>query len=271
MSGMTEQDTARPEILPARVQSVDRALQMLELLASADAEGIRLSAIARALSLSRSAAWSTLQTLIAHDFVAQSEEKSGRGYVLGMSLARLGYRALSHVRLGDVGMPYLRSLTKATGLTSRLAVLQGQTAMVVGREDAPGTVRFNLHMGQPELLHSSSVGKALLAAMSDDEVRQLLNGVPFERRTSRTITTLDDLLKNLATIRSRGYSIDDEEDAEGIICIGACVYDHRDAPVGAISVTGLKQALPMWRLEEAARTVVEQATDLSMKLAGKHG
>lgn len=254
---------------PGRVQSVERALEILELLARAGREGLRLGSVAESLSLSRSAVWSTLQTLLARGFVAETAVGGRPAYTLGMSLARLGQSALSQMRLGEVAVPHLRSLTAKTGLTSRIAVLQGTSALVVGREDGPGAIQFNLHLGQPELLHSTAVGKAFLAAMPSDSVRELLADVPLSRRTHRTITSLDELVLSLDVIRRRGYSVDEEEDADGVVCIGACVFDHRDMPVAALSVTGLRQALPMSRFEETAEEVVAHARAFSAQLSGR--
>lgn len=254
---------------PPRVQSVDRALEILERLSSAGIRGLRLSQIAESLSVSRSAAWTTLQTLLARGFVAEASTDGQTSYVLGMSLARLGHRALTQIRLGDLAAPYMRDLTASTGLTSRIAVLHGDSAVVIGREDAPGAVQFNLHMGQPELLHSSSVGKALLSAMSDDEVRELLADRILERRTPHTITSIDQLLTDLEAIRRRGYSVDDEEDAVGVVCVGACIRDHRDLPIAALSVTGLRQALPLSRIEDVGHQVAQYADAIASRLSGR--
>lgn len=252
---------------PARVQSVDRALSVLELLENAGRDGKSLAGIAMELGLSRSATWTMLQTLLTRSYIAESTSDGRSSYTLGMSLARLGHKAQGQMRLNDVAAPYLRSLAEKTRLTSRLAVLHGTSAIVIAREDAEGAVQFNLHMGQPELLHSSSVGKALLSAMPDESVRTLLTGMPLERKTSRTITSIDDLIASLPAVRRRGYSVDDEEDAEGVVCVGAAILDHRFLPVGGVSVTGLKQALPLDRIEEVGTEVASHARAISNRLA----
>src|SRR5262245_27041142 len=131
-SRMSSGDTERrSDHGPRHVQSVDRALRLLELIGHAGPDGVGLADLAQSLSMSRSATWSVLQTLLARGFVAETGTGYGRTYVLGMTLARLGDQALSQVTLREIAMPYLRSLTGATGLTSRLALLHDSGAVVV--------------------------------------------------------------------------------------------------------------------------------------------
>lgn len=264
---MTGQDpTNEPSPRPATVQSVDRALSMIEEIARSGAEGIAMSDLAERMGMSRSAVWSTLQTLTARGYVAETGGGYGRSYVLGMALARLGEQALSQVTVRDVAMPFLRTLSNETGLTSRVAVLWDSVITVVGRFDAPGAVRFNLHFGEPELLHCSAVGKAFLSVLPEEEAQRLIEQQGLPRRTRNTITDVEDLIGHLRTTRQRGYSVDDEEDAEGIVCIGAPVLDHRGGPAAAISVTGLKQGIAEWRIDQIGSVVAAHAAELSEKL-----
>lgn len=267
MSGAAEQ-VAEVKPRTQRVQSVERAIGMLDLIAQAGADGLGVAELADRLLLSRSAVWATLQTLLAHAYVAETTTGYGRRYVLGMALARLGEQALSQVTVRDVAIPFLRALSEATGLTSRIVILDDSVVTVVGRHDAPGAVRFNLQFGQPELLHCSAVGKALLSSLPEDEARELVQAQGLPQRTSRTITEIDDLLRHLKVVRSRGYALDDEEDAEGIVCVGAPVHDHRGTAAAAISVTGLKQAISQWRLDELGDIVANYASQVSHKLGG---
>jgi len=132
--------------------------------------------------------------------------------------------------------------------------------------DAPAAVQFNLHFGQPEQLQSSAVGKALLASLPLELAIEWIRDLEFTRKTRNAITTMEDLLRDLDTTRSRGYSIDDEEDYEGITCIGAHVADHTGVGIGAVSVTALKQQLPNWRIEDIARQVQATAAKISLAI-----
>jgi IclR family acetate operon transcriptional repressor len=248
------------------VKSVDRAVTALEGLATAGPDGLTVSEIGKQLGTSKSTAFALMQTLLARGFVADSGEGASRRYRLGMALARLGDRVVSQIALRDVAMPILHELTDATGLTSRLAVMEEAWAVVIGRVDTPGAVRFTSHLGRRELPHSSGVGKALLATLPDRRVRDLVAITGLPHRTDKTLTDPELLLRDLAGARERGYAIDDEEDAEGVFCVGAAFTDHRGQAAGGISVTGLKLDLPAWRIHQLGETVRAHADRISTAL-----
>ena len=247
-----------------RVQSVERAFALLEALAEAGPEGMTLSNLARSLGVSKSTAYAILQTLLAGGFVADAGTGMARRYRLGMALARLGDVVVSQIALRDVAMPVMRDLTALTGLTSRVAVLDEPYAVVIGRVDAPrGTVRFTANLGKREHLHCSAVGKAMLAALPEATVHEIVATAGLPGKTPKTITDAPALYAELDAVLGRGYAIDDEEDAEGVFCVGSAVVDHTARCVGAVSVTGLKLDLPAWRVEQLGQTVHDHAARIS--------
>jgi IclR family acetate operon transcriptional repressor len=250
-----------------RVQSVERAFLLLEALAEAGPEGKTLSDLGRALGVSKSTAYAILQTLLTGGFVADAGSGMTRRYRLGMALARLGDVVVSQIALRDVAMPVLRDLTALTGLTSRVAVLDEPYAVVIGRVDAPrGTIRFAANLGKREHLHCSAVGKAMLAALPPQTVREIVSTAGMPGKTAKTIIEEAALFSDLEEVSRRGYAIDDEEDADGVFCVGSAVLDHSPRCVGAVSVTGLKLDLPVWRVEQLGRTVGEHAARVSALL-----
>ena len=253
--------------LPARyrVQSVDRAIDVIEALAAADG-GLGVTELARQLGRAKSAVFALLQTLEERGFVESTGTASARRYSLGLALARLGQRAASQVTLLDVALPYLHELTEASGQSSRVAVLSQGAALVVGQVDGPSTVRFDLNMGGRERLHCTGMGKAILAQLDDEAALALVRETGLPKHTARTIDTQDGLLAELATIRARGFAIDDEEDAEGIFCIGAALRDHTGACCGAVSVTGIKARFREQSIAPLCRAVSDAATAISHRL-----
>jgi IclR family transcriptional regulator, acetate operon repressor len=250
-----------------RVQSVERAFVLLEALAEAGSDGMTLSELGRTLGVSKSTAYAILQTLLTGGFVADSGSGMTRRYRLGMALARLGDVVVSQIALRDVAMPVLRDLTALTGLTSRVAVLDEPYAVVIGRVDAPRTtVRFTANLGKREHLHCSAVGKAMLSSLPVQTVHEIFAAVGLPGKTAKTITEEVALLGELDEVGRLGYAIDDEEDADGVYCVGSAVHDHAGRCVGAISVTGLKLDLPAWRVEQLGRTVQEHAGRISVLL-----
>lgn len=254
-----------------RVQSLGRALDLLDLIARHGKDGARLSDLARALSVSKAATYALLQTLLARDFIADIGHGVARRYRLGLALAHLGDQAVGNISLADIAVPVLRELTGEVDRTSRVAVLDDGYAVVIGRVDAPGAIRFDAALGRRELPHSSAVGKALLAALPAAEARAIVRRIGLAPRTPRTITSIGPLIDDLKRTVRRGYAIDDEEDTEGVVCVGTCVFDRTGAAAGAISVTFLKHGSLDGRLEGLATTLIRFADRISRELGGPSG
>jgi IclR family transcriptional regulator, acetate operon repressor len=251
-----------------RLHGVERALDTLELLAAAGPGGMTLTELAERIEVSKSSAFALLQTLVARGYVADSGTRLSRRYRLGMALAKLGDAAEVQSPLVSLATPVLQSVADATGLTTRLVVRDGPYAVVIARVDAPGTVRFASYLGKREYPHCTSAGKALLASLPREQARALAVEGGMQARTERTITDPDDLLRDLELSAARGYAIDDEEDSEGVFCVGAAVYDRAGDCVAAISGTGLKLNRPTWRMDELGLAIREAADQVTMALSG---
>ena len=185
-----------------------------------------------------------------------------------MSLAKLGDAAEQQTPLLSLAMPVLQSVTDATGLTSRLVMPNGAYAVAVARVDAPGTVRFASYLGVQGVpaLHLGREGAAGGAAAGAARALAVEAGLP--PRTPRTITDPDALARDLEVSAARGYAIDDEEDCEGVFCVGAAVYDRSGECVAAISGTGLKLNRPTWRVDELGVAIRAAADQLTLALGG---
>ncbi|MGW1819852.1 IclR family transcriptional regulator [Streptomyces sp. NPDC002125] len=260
-------NSAAPEEPKYWVKSVARAADILEALAApSQGNGLSVTEVGQACRISKSAAFGMLQTLRAYGLVSDDGEGMNRRYRLGMSLARLGDRARSQVSLRGVAHPVLTELTASTGMASRLAVPEDGHAVVVDQVELDQRVRLDLRMGQRELPHCTGLGKALLSAVPESEAASVIERFGLPRRTSRTITDPATFLSHLRDIARAGYALDDEEDAEGIICIGAPVFDDRSVCAGAVSITGLKLGLPAWRYQELGGQVRDAARRISVSL-----
>jgi IclR family acetate operon transcriptional repressor len=249
-----------------KVKSLGRALDLLDALAGREADGAGLAELARSLRMSKPAAYAILQTYLARGLIADWGEGVQRRYRLGLGLARLGDAALRNIGLVDLALPELRQLTRELGLTSRIAVFDDGYAVVVGRVDGPGAVRFDAALGRRELLHCSAVGKALLAERPEKEARAIVKRLGLPRRTAKTIGQAAKLVAELRIVKAQGYAVDDEEDCEGVACVGACVFDRNASPIAAISVTGLKSRDFEKRKGELGEAVKACARRISARL-----
>ena len=273
LAGITEDvrgtEGRGPEIAEpshSTVRSVARALTLVEAVSRGPAEGLTLGEAAEAIGSSKSTALALARTLVRFQYLRRT--KPGPRYVLGTALIRLGDRASQQLPLGELCRPALMDLREATGMTARVALSEEGHPVFIERVDGPGGIRFHTPLGQREFAHATAAGKAILATMTDDEVRGSLGEDALKRRTSRTITSIDTLLADLAIARRRGYAVDDEEDADGVLCVGAAIFDHSDACLGAVSVTGIKLDLPGWRIDEIGQTVRRHAEGITALLAG---
>jgi IclR family transcriptional regulator, acetate operon repressor len=241
-------------------------MRLVQIVADGPAEGQSLSDLARAIGTSKSTTLALARTLTAFGMLRDS--KPGPRYSLGTGAIRLGDIARGQLPLGDLSRPLLTELADLTKMTSRLAICDDGFPVFIERVDGPGSVRFHTPLGQREMPHASAAGKAILATMTEQQVRDLCTQTGMRRRTSHTITDVDSLLANLKLVRRNGFAMDDEEDAEGIFCLGAAIFGHDSAVAGAVSVTGIKGDLPAWRINELGQAVRHAADRVSEILGG---
>jgi IclR family acetate operon transcriptional repressor len=130
-------------------------------------------------------------------------------------------------------------------------------------------MRILVKLGSRVPLHASGVGKAIFAALPDEQVDAILkvNGLP--RITQHTITSPDTMWAALRVIRQRGYSFDDEEHAPGTRCVAASVFDEHAEPLGAISVAGPATRLHDERIRQLGPLVAHTAEELTRQLGGR--
>ncbi|MEO8753021.1 MAG: IclR family transcriptional regulator [Casimicrobiaceae bacterium] len=249
-----------------RVRSLERALDVLEALAQGGRDGLSVSELARRAGMSKSNSFSILQTLIARGYVADEGEGMTRRYRPTRALAQLAVGALGTNSVTTAGQKVLESLTARTGLTSRLAVLDDGYIVALLRVDGPGPVQLATYLGRRELPHCSGVGKAILGTLAGAEVDAIVRRIGLPRRTPHTLTSAAALTRQLKLVRERGYSFDDEEDHEGVFCVGAAFYDRDNAAAGAISVSGLKPGRDEANLHRLGAIVSAHAARLSREL-----
>src|ERR1022692_1442328 len=248
------------------VRSVARAMRLIDIVADGPPHGQTLSDLARRLSTSKSTTLALARTLAAFGLIR--DVRPGPRYTLGTALIKLGDMARAQLPLGDVCRPLLVELAELTKMTSRVAIWDEGFPVSIERVDGPDSVRFYTPLGQRETPHASAAGKAMLATMTETGVRAICEQTGLAPRTARTITDLDTLLAALTTIKGNGYAVDDEEDAEGIFCVGAVFFGHDGKCEGAVSVTGIKGDLPAWRVNELGRSVRRYADEVSKLLGG---
>lgn len=215
------------------IQSVDRALYLLETIAEAGGEAT-LTELATRTGLNISTCHHLLATLIMRGFAAKVPGR--RLYALGARIMYLGHACLQ-VDLPRRAQPYLEAVNRATGETVHLAALQGDAVVTLSVREARHAVRVDTgKVGKLEFPHATSVGKAILAWLPEDEIRRIV-GDNMKRFTDHTITEFPAFIEALRHVRRNGYAIDREEYLPGVICVGAAIRDQAGTVIGAISAS----------------------------------
>ncbi|GII55033.1 IclR family transcriptional regulator [Planotetraspora thailandica] len=241
------------------VQSVDRALDVLEALAEQGGHA-GLSEIAARTGLPYGTIHRLLQTLLARGYVRQ---ESDRRYALGGALLRVGGAAERMVAAS--AEPYLARLVELSGETANLAVLEGDFVVYVAQVPSPRRLRMFAEVGRRVLPHSTAVGKVLLAERPDAGAVFRRTGMP--RRTDQTITSVEAILAELEEVRARGYALDLGEEESGVHCMAVPVVDG-GRTFAAMSVSGPADRLDAIDREELANTMRKVAGDFGSAVFG---
>jgi len=250
-----------------RIQALERAAGILSAF-TADEPELRLTEIAERLGLHKATAHRFLVNLEHLGFVERSP-RSGK-YRLGWALFELGCLVSQRMDLWDEALPFLEDLVRATGETGHLAVLEGGQAVYIERVETRRALRLPSAVRRGYPAHATNLGKVLLAHARPDVVHDILGGRELAAFTANTITDVAQLTRELATIRERGYSVDDEEFDEGLRCIGAPVRDSSGRVIAAIGIGGPVTRMTPGRTDELSQVVIATAEALSVRLGAGH-
>ncbi len=250
------------EVAHDKVQSVDRAFHLLELMAD-EGGAVSLSQLAERSKLPLPTIHRLMRSLVSQGYVRQ---EPSRRYALGPRLIRLGESA--NQLIGSWAMPYLTQLVEEIGETANMAMLQGDSVVYVAQVPSPHFMRMFTEVGRRVLPHCTGVGKALLSALPDEQVRAILARTGMPAQTERTITSPDRLVAELGLIRRRGYAIDDGEQEPGVRCVAAAVPSQL-AGTAALSVSGPSSRVTRDRVDQIAPLVIAATQDLVATL-GHH-
>jgi IclR family transcriptional regulator, acetate operon repressor len=254
-----------PESRDGGVQSVDRALLIIETLAEDD-EGYRLTDLAVRTGLSPSTVHRLLATLEKRRFV-QFDRGESMWHIGAQSFA-VGSTFVRRRNFVTQALPYLRRLRDQTRETANLAVVDDGAMVVLTRVESREIMRSVTKVGGRVPMVASGLGKALLSTYSEEDVFAIIQREGMPRLTSKSIVRAGELCKSLHDIRQQGYSVDDEEALIGLRCVSAVVYDDCSEPLAAISVSGKASRVPNDRLPVLGKLVQEVAAELTKALSG---
>ncbi len=245
------------------IQSLANGLDILDILVEADRpQGV--TELATKLDLDKSTVHRLLSTLASRSYIVQ--ETATRRYLPSLKIVSHGRKIINDIQLRSVAKPFLKQLTQSTGESSNLAILAGVRVVYIDNEDSIASLNVQAEIGQVAPPHCTALGKALTIQYTPDEIKNLYKEYELRRFTTRTITTIDELVTHLKIVKQQGFATDEEEYYFGVSCIAAPIYDHNNNVVAAVGISGPSIRMTSERIAELAPSVVRAAREISLKL-----
>ena len=247
----------------SRTDMVGKALGLLVLLGD-EPRGASAAELSRRAELPFSTTYRLLGSLTRDGFV--DYEPDGRRYHLGLRVFQLGQRVSNHHGFAGTALPILRRVTEKTGEATILSVRDGHHHLTVNKVDGPQTFRVTSDPGHLGALHTTSVGKALVAFAEDAERQRLVEELELEPLTEFSITDREAFRAEIDQVRRRGYAVMDEENELGMRAVAVPVFNAQ-----GFAFASLATAVPVFRLslEDLVALVPalqEAAAELSARL-----
>ncbi len=257
------QRTSKAPVERYRIHVIDRAAQILDCFGF-DHQELSVSEIGAKTGLHRSTAHRILMALEYNDLIKQNPSTSK--YHLGIKLFKLGHQAVSQLNLREICRPFLSRLMNDTKETIHLAVLDDDQVLYLDKVEGPHALRMPSRVGRYIPTYCTSLGKAMLSCLDDQEVKSILRRQTLKPHTENTVKNINQLLADLRSVRKRGYAVDNEEIEIGLRCVGAPLRDYTGGMVGAISVAAPSARLSEKNTPVIGRMVIAIAAEISEQL-----
>lgn len=246
-----------------KVPNLEKGIAVIEYL-SLHSMGRTLQEIKSVLDISQTTAYRILNTLVRLEYLIYSDDT--KRYKLSRKMLTLGFRSLNEHNLLETVLPHIRDLRDEIKETVCFGVIGNEKGIFIEQAQGHHTFRFVLSPGKPFELHCSAPGKAIMAYLPNAVRERYLSMMEFTRYNDRTITNRETYLEELEKVRKLGYAIDNEEEMNGVICLGAPVLDYTGYPSGAIWISGPKDRLTKDVLKAFAGSIKETAGQISSEL-----
>jgi DNA-binding IclR family transcriptional regulator len=245
------------------VQVLDRALALLDELAQ-NGPDVSLGEVSEALGLHKSTAHRLVMVLEQHRLVERNPRTGS--YRLGLKLFELGTRAVAQLDLRERARPFLERVVRETNETVHLCIYDDGEVVYLDKVEPARSVRLASSVGRRNPAYCTAVGKAIMAYLPEPQVEAAVHKHGMKALTRNTITTVAELKSAFQKVRALGYAVDDEENEEGVCCVGAAVRGYSREPVAAISVSGPTFRVTREKVPILAQVVTAAAHALSREL-----
>ena len=243
--------------------TVGKALEVLDTVASFNRPA-RFSEILERLPYPKATLYRLLRTL--HDEGMLSHDRERSTYSMGMRLVRLAHAAWAQASIAPVARPHLDRLSSRLGETVHLAQLEAGHVLYVDKRNAQNPIQMFSEAGKIGPAYCTGIGKAILAFLPPEDLKQALSVQSFQRHTPTTITSADALCRELRSIRESGISFDREEHEPRIICVAVPILNEARVPVAGLSVTSSTLRHSLNELSQHAPDLRETAKEIAIQL-----
>ena len=242
------------------VQSIGRAFAIIEEIAR-NRDGIGLAELSKRVGLHNSTTFHLVKTMVSLGYVRQL--KDSKRYRIGRPLFALAASALDEIEMMSLATPVLDDLARATGESAHFSVPMGDAVVVLARTSGPGAFQLTDRVGVVRPAHCTALGKIMLAALAPDQFARYLQRAELKVYTPKSITSAEQLAREIAEVRRTGLAVDDGEFDSELRCAALPVRNFSGQVIGAIGISG-----PVWRLsiealQKRARIVRAAADRLS--------
>ncbi len=246
------------------VQALDRALGLMEILSVDD--GLTLTDVANEANMAASTAHRLLATLQARKFV-ELDVESGH-WRIGINAFQVGNAFLRSRKLVSIGRMIMRDLLDSCGETINIGIIDDGQVVFISQFESHEPMRAFFRPGRRGPIHASGIGKAIIATWPTDVATAFLRKQKLVQLTDMTHRSVDAVLTDLAAIKTRGWSLDDQEQALGMRCIAAPVFNEYGEAVAGLSMSGPTARITDDRLETLGQQVHTAAQKITRSMGG---
>ena len=226
----------------SNVQSLERALTILNKL-SEYPDGIQITRLAEQVGLTKGTLHRLLSTLSNMNYVVKDEETDK--YKLGLQVLFLSRNLLNQSNIVTIAKPFLEKLVQEVNETVHLCIEDRGEVIYIDKIESNQTIRMYSRIGSRAPMYRTAVGKILLSDMSPDKFEDIVSNITFIPKTPTTITSKEELIKEIETVRVQGYALDNAENEEVLRCIASPIYDHKGKIIASFSISGPNNRVTM--------------------------
>lgn len=245
-----------PTDTPRKIEAVQNTCRIIDILREHGGAGV--TEISEELDFSKSAVHGHLATLKDESLVV----KNGYTYSLSLRFLDIAEYVKNEVAKHDIVKDEVNDLADDTGEVIHFGTEEEGQVVYISKARGDAAVETASNIGKRMPMHSTSLGKAILAELSPEQVDQIIEQCGLPKRTEATITHTEKLHEELEETRQRGYAIDDEENIPGVRCIGMAIAAPDADVLGALSISGPSQRMTDERIENDLSEILAQAANV---------